>query len=186
MALSKEKKDALFQYYLSKGFDHTVDEMVTELGITHKTFFNRYGSKDESVMVARKYWHSTVSERFMSKVVFCNHSVEELMFFVLEMQYMRQIETVYFEYEYQRHSYITDETPMMDMLRSILQKGVRHYQFDGTLDVEAYAKFFIQSMLDYFPVAENKVLALYYMLSPLLNERGWELLDEMDLMGFII
>lgn len=186
MALAKSKTNTLFQYYLQNGFDHTVDEIAIALGVTHKTFFNRYGSKANSIQAARKYWHDLISERFRTKMLQCNHSVEELLFFVLEIQLIRKNEMVFFQFENEVRYFITDETPLKDILESILQKGIRHYHFEESIDRDSYIPFLIQNLCDYLPIAENKVQTIKYLLLPLLTERGQELLEELDIHCFIV
>lgn len=185
MAISKSKIEFLYQYYLQNGIDHTVDEIVVAIGVAPKTFFNRYESKAHSIDLAIKYWHSIISERFRMKMLQCNHAVEELFFFILEMQLMRKNEKVYFQLENEDHKFCTTETPVRNILDSILKKGIRHYQFDESIDRDAYSSFLIQNVCDYLPIAENKEQAIRYMLLPLLTERGQELLEELDIQCFI-
>ena len=92
MGTLNKKTEELFQFYLNSGFNHTIDEILTGLSISRKTFFNRYGSKKESVEMCITFWHEKVKERFRSKTLMCNHVVEELVMFGWEMQLLRRNE----------------------------------------------------------------------------------------------
>ncbi|MCQ2283443.1 MAG: hypothetical protein MJZ57_00925 [Bacteroidales bacterium] len=186
MAATKQKTEVLFHYYLQNGFNHTIEEIIEGLHVSHKTFFNRYQSKEHSVAMVCQYWHSIIKERFREKMLECNHAVEELLNFVYEVQSLRKHEKVLFQYENAQHLFVTEQTPLMDILSVIIDKGIRHYQFEETVNKAVYSQFFIQNLCDYLPYAYDQELTLRYLLLPLLSERGRELLDEMNLESFLI
>ena len=78
MALSDKKKRDIYNYYSEFGFHKPTDAIVEKLNICHKTFFNRYGTKSNSIEIAWQYWQKQCAEKWTSIMQNCNHSVEEL------------------------------------------------------------------------------------------------------------
>ena len=46
MSLPKHKIEPLAHYYLLNGFDHSAEEIADKIGVSRKTFFNRYQAKN--------------------------------------------------------------------------------------------------------------------------------------------
>jgi len=181
MELSKKKIEALFQYYLLNGFNHTIDDILIGLSISRKTFFNRYLSKKQSVELCVTYWHEIVQERFRLKSLQCNHVVEELVVFGWEMQMLVADESCFFKYDVENGFLISDRSPFMSMLGSIISKGIRSYHFQKSINVELYSKYLL-NMFAHLEFAEREQpQVIRYLLAPLLTERGVELLDEMEI-----
>ena len=55
MSLSDAKIRELFEYYSENGFQQPTEKIVAKLNICHKTFFNRYGNKANSIEIAWQY-----------------------------------------------------------------------------------------------------------------------------------
>ncbi len=183
--LNPQKLEDIFQYYLENGFEHTTDEIVASMGVSRKTFFNRYVSKLQSVEMANAYWFSRVQERFREKILECNHPVEELLMYIWEIHYIRENEQVFFQHGRDMNLFVTEEAPFMSMLASIIQKGIRCYHFQEDINVELYSVYLLQNLSHYTFQNEDRVQIIRYMLLPLLTERGLELLDDVDVLSFL-
>ncbi len=185
MSLSKKKIDDLTRFYLRYGFAHTTEETARHLGISHKTFFNRYTSKEESVRLVLENWYADIRVRFMEKAGQCNHAVEELLHFVYEIRYIRQEEAVFFEYAVAHGLFLSGEAPFRSILSEVIRDGIRHYQFREDLNVDLYGRFLLCNLSHYHYMEEDKEDILRYLVSPLLSQRGWALLEEMDVASFL-
>lgn len=180
MPSSKQKIEELYQFYLTNGFEHTVDEIMEGLKISRKTFFNRYENKSASVDLCVQYWHEKVQERFRSKSLMCNHVVEELVLFSWEMHLLRRKESYFFKHDIEMGLVFTDKAPFMSMLKTIILKGKRCYHFQEDIDVELYSRYLLNILVKMEFLDSEHSQIMHYILSPLLTERGMELLREMD------
>lgn len=184
-ALSQQKIEAIFQYYLSNGFNHTTDEITLGMGISRKTFFNRYISKAHSNTLAIQHWHSLIQERFREKAVECNHPVEEILLFIWEIHNLKEKEYSFFEYEMQKNLISSNQSPFLSMLGNIIKKGIRRYHFQEDINIELYSQYLMHNLCHYVVHNENKEQLIKYLLYPLLTERGQELLEDVDVMLFL-
>ena len=178
--LNQQKTFDIFHYYLKNGFDHTTDEIVAAMGISRKTFFNRYEGKAQSVEIARQYWHTCIQERFREECLECNHPVEELLLFVWEMRNIRETEGTLFQYELEHNLFTDDDSPFMSILDTVIQKGIRNYHFQENINIPLYSSFFLHNICGYEGWDNNMEQIIRYLLLPLLTERGMELLDDAD------
>lgn len=179
--LNQQKTYDIFHYYLKNGFDHTTDEIVAGMGISRKTFFNRYEGKAQSVEIARQYWHTVIQERFRERSLECNHPVEELLLFVWEMRNIRNTEATFFHYELEHNLFADDDSPFMSILDTLIQKGIRQYHFQEDINIPLYSTFFLHNICVEVNLGLNQEQIIRYLLLPLLTERGMELLNDVDM-----
>ena len=52
-----QKIHLVYDFFLKEGFYYTVEEIADAIKVTPKTLFNRYQTKANMVLEARKYWH---------------------------------------------------------------------------------------------------------------------------------
>ncbi|MBO4504412.1 MAG: TetR/AcrR family transcriptional regulator [Bacteroidales bacterium] len=181
----KEQKIAdLYRFYLNNGFDHTIDEIATLMKIGRKTFYNRYLNKENSIQMALRYCHNLFVERFSEKTIECNHSIEELLLLMWEFQQFAKYQAVYFQYDWDKLLFYTDETPFRSVIDTIVRKGIRSYQIQEDVDTSDYSDFFYTNMSMYVMYGKKKPAILRYVLFSILNERGVELLNELNLEAF--
>ena len=185
MTLTKQKIEQLADYYLKHGFNHTTDEIVEGLGISHKTFFNRYETKDKSVELVMDNWFETIRKRFVSKAQDCNHAVEELLQFLYEIHYIDLNEHFFFKHILNHNLFISENAPFLGILRNILHHGISHYQFKEDFNVELYSVFMMNNITHYIYKHEDSGDIVNFLLSPILSTRGKTLLEEMDLASFL-
>lgn len=181
MSLPPHKIKGLFYCYLDNGFSHTVDEIAKYMHISRKTFFNRYHDKENSVALAIRYWHLLLQDRFRRKCFQCNHSVEEIMLFISELHWMKENESSYYAYEFQRDGFWSPEAPFLAMLNHIFDNGIRCYHFQASLDRAVYSRFLLYNLTHYFFVQNNRDQVVQYLLKPLLTERGEMLFREINM-----
>lgn len=181
MYLKPHKINVLYHYYLKNGFQCTTDEIVAGMHISKKTFFNRYWDKENSIVLAMRYWRQLVRERFRNKCLLCNHSVEELVLFIGELHWLKEQETPYYEYEYSHNGFLSPESPFLGMLDHILDHGIRCYHFQEDIDKDTYSKFLLFNLTNYCFIQNDSELLIHYLLSPLLTERGQTLFEEINL-----
>ncbi len=180
----EEKIFDLYQFYLRYGFDHTIDQISNLMGIGRKTFYNRYKNRENSIRMALRFAHQQFVQQYEEKEVYCNHSVEELVLFVYEFQRFAKSNNYYFLYDREHGLFTTDAAPFKSLLESIIEKGRRFYHINESVDLETFFLFFFFSLSNYVIYAQKQAVLLRYILAPLLNERGLELLDELDLEVF--
>lgn len=176
----EEKVEDLYSFYLQNGFDHTIEEIADLMGIGRKTFYNRYRSRENSIQQALQICHRQFVERFTEQRLHCNHSVEELVLFVWEFQRFAQKEKVYFQYDMDNGKFCSTDAPFKSIFENVVQKGLRCYHINEAVDMETYADYFFVTLSYYAMNGRLSGIVLQYLLCPLLNERGRELLDELN------
>lgn len=177
----EEKVEDLYTCYLRNGFNHTIEEISDLMGIGRKTFYNRYISKENSIQQALQICHRTFMNRFSEQCLQCNHSVEELVLFVWEFMRFAQQEKVYFQYDMENNLFCSSETPFKSIFEGVVRKGLRCYHIQEDVDIETYSHYFFVTLSQYAINGKMSSLVLRYILCPLLNERGLELLDELNI-----
>lgn len=185
MARDTQKSDDLYNYYLQNGFQHSIDEIADSLHISHKTFFNRYESKQASINATMMRWHQEFQERYRKKCLLCNHTVEELLLFIWEFRNSLIHEAPFCQYDIENKFLYSAQAPFLSILDNIIKKGIRCYHFYENSNIEAYSKFLLFNLSHYPFYNDAKEQNIRYLLSPLLNERGKTLLEEMDLLFFL-
>ena len=131
-----------------------------------------------------QYCHAQFVDYFNEQLLQCNHSVEEVVLLMWEFRQFAQENRVFFQYDWDNGLFFTDETPFRSLLVSIIRKGLRSYHIREDIDATAYANFFYANLSLYVLSGHTQSVILRYVLMPLLNERGMELLDELNLESF--
>ena len=180
----EQKIEDLYRFYLNNGFEHTIDEISVFMNIGRKTFYNRYVNKEKSIQMALQYCHNQFVNHFGEQVLQCNHSIEELVLLVWEFQQFAKNQHIYFQYDWDNKLFFTDDTPFRSLLDSIIRKGMRSYHIYEDINTEVYSDFFYTNLSMYVMYGKKQAIILRYVLFPLLNERGVELLNELDLEAF--
>jgi len=174
----------LYLLYKEHGFNLTIDEIAGLLKIGRKTFYNRYVNKETSILTTLQYCHSQFVEYFNQQLLQCNHSVEELVLLMWEFREFAKENRPFFQYDWEKSLFFTDKTPFRSILESIIRRGLRTYQVREDINSIAYCNFFYANLSLYVIYGRSQPAILRYVLLPVLNERGLELLDELDLNTF--
>lgn len=178
MSLSTKKKQEIFDYYSENGFHHSTEQIVKELKICHKTFFNRYGTKSNSVEIAWNYWQAQCKEKWSHILENCNHCVEELLIILYHMYKTREFETYYYELTRDNRKYLDTNSYFFSIVRTILEKGKKCFHVQENLNVEAYTTFLLNNMFLIETEKDKRKDTLKFVLNPALTERGMELFLE--------
>lgn len=179
MSLPDKKQKAIFEYYSENGFNHSTEEIVQELDICHKTFFNRYGSKANSINIAWKYWQTVCLAKWSALMEHCNHSVEELAMTLFSIEQTQNTEPHYYNYTRESRKYLEQDSFFYKALNTILEKGKQCLHIHTHLDLDLYIAFLLNNIFLINTEQDKKSDVLRYILHPALTERGMELYNEL-------
>ena len=126
MSLSIKKKQEIYDYYSENGFQHSTEQIVKKLNICHKTFFNRYGSKSNSIEIAWNYWQDLCREKWTRILENCNHCIEELLIIIYNIYKTKEQNVHYYEFTRDSRKYreITREPPHRNRAPSLRRKQI--------------------------------------------------------------
>ncbi len=178
MALNNRKKKELYEFYSEHGFHHSTDTIVDQLNICHKTFFNRYGSKSNSMEIAWLYWQETCKKKWEGLIAKCNHSVEELTMTLYHIDQFRFEEPHYYEYTRSGRKYLDSDSFFYKSIHEILERGKQCFHIEKNLNIPLYTTFVLNNLFLIDIEYENRPHIIQYILRPALTERGMELLME--------
>lgn len=178
MSLSKKKKQELFDYYSENGFHHSTEQIVHELNICHKTFFNRYGTKAHSIDIAWSYWQDICKEKWHNILQNCNHSVEELTMIMFNISKTRYEEPHYYAYTRDNRKYLENNSIFYQLVHSVLEKGKQCFHIQEDLDLDTYVPYLLNNLFFVDTWKENNSQVIRYVLHPALTERGMDLFME--------
>lgn len=178
MSLSEKKKQELFNYYSENGFQHPTDQIVQELNICHKTFFNRYGTKANSVEIAWKHWQKICKEKWQHILENCNHSVEELTMTIYHIVKTKYEEPHYYAYTKEYRKYLEFDSIFYSFIYSALERGKQCFHIQADLDLEAYTPYLLNNLFLIDTEKDHSPQVMRFLLHPALTERGMELFME--------
>lgn len=181
ISLKELKIKELYDFYLLNGFDHTVEEIAKRMKIERKTFYNRYQSKEHSIEMVLGYEHRRLNEVFRQRFEYCNHSVEEIVILIWCLLQYYQERRLFFMYDVEHGHFSANYAPFRDVFDAIIENGLRSYHVQEDVDLDLYIDFFFSNIQRYIMQEQKQTGLVRYTLLPLLNERGLELLDEMDI-----
>lgn len=179
MPLPNKKQKAIFRYYSENGFNHSTEEIVQELEICHKTFFNRYGSKVNSIDIAWNYWQTVCLDKWSTLMEHCNHSVEELVMTLFSIEQARNADPHFYDYTRQSRKYLEQNSFFYKALHTILEKGKQCFHIHEHLNLDIYIAFLLNNIFLIDTEQDKKPEVLRYILIPALTERGMELYHEL-------
>ena len=184
MNYNHAKIDPIFKYYLSTGFDHSMQEVADVVQITKKTLFNRYQAKENLEYCLVDYWQVKSCERTAQRMEYANNAVEKLMMFLFELQYCRNNEFHFFQkfkeiflgkFEQINPLFITQ-------LEEIFKIGVKEELFRFESEPKVFAYFFQFNAL--FILLSDTVINTDYvsfLFSPILTETGKAVFQDIDI-----
>lgn len=178
MSLSERKIQELFDYYSENGFQQSTEQIVKRLNICHKTFFNRYGNKSNSVEIAWNHWQKICKEKWQHILDNCNHSIEELTMAIYQICQSRKEEPHYYEYTRNNRKYLNRDSIFYRLVYSVLEKGKQCFHIQENLDLDVYTPFLLNNLFLVEGNCEHASQTMRYILHPALTERGMELFLE--------
>lgn len=178
MSVKEKKQQELLIFFQQNGFDKSIDEIAEGLGITKRTIFNRYQTVQNIECEVLEIWKIDLIKTLNDKFELCNHGIEKLLFTIHELKRRHLKEHDFFERIFQkhpRHSLFLE--PIIDeIIFSDFKKGY----FNEFIDRKSYIPFFIYNVV-YYLTENSSIDVVLYTLYPILSERGYELLRDIDL-----
>lgn len=178
MSLSEKKKQELFDFYSENGFQQSTEQIVKKLNICHKTFFNRYGNKANSIEIAWKHWQDLCKEKWQNILEHCNHSIEELTMTMYQIYQSRLEEPYYYRYTCDNRKYLDNNSIFYRFIYSALEKGKQCFHIQEDLDLEAYTPFLLNNLFLLGYEQEHSPQVMRFILHSALTERGMDLFLE--------
>jgi len=178
------KIEPIYNYYLSTGFDHSMQEVADAVQITKKTLFNRYLSKENMEHCLIDFWQVKSCERIVQRMEYANNAVEKLMMFLFELQYCRNNELIFFQ---KARALILNkselETPLfISQLEAIFATGVKEELFNFDSDYRIFAYFFLFNT--FFILLKDALIHTDYipfLFEPILTETGKMMFKYIDI-----
>ena len=133
------KIHAVYDFFLKEGFHHTVEEIALAIKVTPKTLFNRYQTKANMVLEARRYWHQLILNRLSEKIEYCNNAVEKLVMLICESHYCLQQESNYFLKEIE-DAFTCEENAFCASLKKFLKEGQDQNLLNSTINPQEYPR----------------------------------------------
>ncbi len=112
-----------------------MEEIAHAIKVTPKTLFNRYQSKANMVLEARKYWHQQIHERLLGKIEYCNNVVEKLIVLICESHYCLRQETNYFLKEIE-DTFTCEENAFCASLKQLMKEGQELNLLNSTINLQ--------------------------------------------------
>lgn len=187
MDKSEHDIEILYRLFLVRGFKPTTQEMARTIGITKKTFFNRFRNRENVETRIQDYWRKQFKERFDIKSLECNNSIERFLLFVYELKSSAYEEMYFFKREQQNQFFFScsNSNGFIEILQGIIREGEK----DGYLllqdDIRVYAAYFFYNIADLYLRKTAKTQIIYYTLLPLLTEEGMHILKHINVNDFL-
>jgi len=178
-----EKLEILYRFCQEVGFHHSIEDISAGIGISKKTFFNRYQNRENMITIIREHWRSKFKERFETKSKLCNHPIEIILLFIYEIQYSHKKEYFFFQEELETEDYLLkrNEKSLFFIIYNLINEGIERGYFQEDLEKELFCCFFLFNIFHLY-IKEYNIDLIYYLLAPLLSEWGKELLEDIDLL----
>ncbi|MCQ2285950.1 MAG: TetR/AcrR family transcriptional regulator [Bacteroidales bacterium] len=184
--LKEKKLQELYQYYLDNGADHTMEEIAAGIGVTPKTIFNRYHSREEMEDMLQTYWRTRIIEKWKEKQPFCNNPIENLLFLLNEMLISEIQSSVFFLREQQLRSDFSEEIDDLfsSSIREIIEADKNCTYFSSSFNSETYSRYFVYVV--FFILSKDKnAHYIDYLFKPILTDQGLDMLSDIDIETFL-
>jgi len=183
MDYNSDKIEPIFHFYLQNGFHYSLQKVADSVGLTKKTLFNRYGSRENMELCLLDYWQSKSNERIAERMEFANHAVERLMMFIFELQYCKKNEPHFFQ---KTKDYFLEKSkqsgPHIRQLEIIFRAGEKEKLFRFDSDPKVYAYYFLFNVL-FLLLNDTLVYTDYlsFLLEPIITESGKVVFRDIDI-----
>ncbi|MCR4965317.1 MAG: hypothetical protein K6A41_06635 [Bacteroidales bacterium] len=173
----QHKIEDIYHFYMTHGFDHSVEDIAMLMGISKKTFFNRYVSKLNSIKLSFDMWMRNLSEHINERLALCNNVAESLIILVVEFKKLAEEKSFFYQHAMKLNIMMDVKVPFPRIIIEVLQEGKRHYQVREDLNITAYTDFFLFNLIHYISYREIDGDLIRHLLMPALNERGLEQME---------
>lgn len=186
MANKQDKLQELYDYFLRRGDNQSVDAIAKGLCITKKTLFNRYGNREGILDAAQNFWRQQFLDSYSGKVTFCSNPVEKLLILISEVRRFQRLTPFYLNREIKIFTKVGcgGRNFFFKLMQDVLGEGISRYCFRSNLNCNYYILYFFHNLFHFF-LADGDVEVLYLLFSPLLTESGEVLLQDIDIQAFM-
>lgn len=179
-ATEERKLQPILQYFIDNGFDHTVEEICQAVGITKKTLFNRYNSKEKLEEIVTDFFVLEFNRKMEKKTFYCNNSVEAIVFYIDDLHTEYQTAPTLFTKVMQKMPVSKENPELLSYLDLLITRGQKEGLFNTDLSTLLYADFFFNTLFFFFSQNNFCMDIITYILSPLLTEEGKNVLNSID------
>lgn len=180
--LKERKLDTLYRFYIENGDNITIEEIAEGIGVTPKTIFNRYHSREEMENELQIYWRQQILKDVNRKMEFCNNQVEKLLFLINEILTAQKSSAFFFKRELEMRRIFGNEPDncFAYFAQKILDEDTRYDFFSDTFNADVYSKYFIYVIFNVLSVNKEPQL-IDYLLKTILTEEGLNVLSDIDI-----
>lgn len=183
MSLVKEKKlEKLFTFINQHGFDLSVDNISEGIGISKKTFFNRYHHREEMERIIQNYWRDKFKQRFEEKSLLCNNGVEIILLFIFEILASNKKEYPFIQQELKTNTFLSSN--QSNNFIFLIKNSIENYNaslcFKTDINIDLYAYFLVYNIFQLLLI-HKQVDIVEFILLPLLTEEGKIMLADVNL-----
>lgn len=184
--IEERKLHQLFLLYSQKGFDYTVEQIADMLGVTPKTIYNRYQTKEKMEQCVIDYWELRICRSLESKITSSNNAVESVLVFMYEL-FLSKKESYPIFLLKARQVALKDTSGFQRLaktMRAIIAKGMEDGDFRENLNVSSYMMFLLVNTIYFiiFDCLDSEII--HYLMLPLLTPDGQHKLNEIDLESY--
>lgn len=139
----------LFNLFKKKGLGLSMDSVASELGITKKTLYNNFGSKDEMYSAVATYFYDSLERKIKHEFVTERRTLMQMLLIAkivsseikkLGDRFLADISKIGGVFPLQNH---TDRTSFYSVLiKQNLEKGMEEGIYRGDINVEAVTLFY--------------------------------------------
>ncbi len=180
--LKERKLDTLYHFYIENGDNLTIEEIAEGIGVTPKTIFNRYHSREEMENELQIYWRQQILNDVNSKMEFCNNQVEKLLFLINEILTAQKSSAFFFERELEMRKIFGNEpdNSFAYAVQQIIDEDKNFFIFSERVNPEIYSQYFIYVIFNILVINKNPQL-IDFLLTPILTDEGVEILSDIDI-----
>lgn len=179
-ATEERKLQPILQYFIDNGFKHTTDEICEAVGITKKTLFNRYGSKEKLEETVIDFFELQINRKIEQKISYCNNSIEAIVFYIDDLYTEKQTTPALFEKVMQKTPVSKQNPILLSFFDLLIARGQKEGLFNTDLSPLLYADFFFNTLFFFFLQNNFCNDIITYILCPLLTEEGKNEFNSID------
>ena len=185
MTNKQGKIKTLFSYIQRYGFNQSLENIALGIGITKKTLFNRYKSREGLEKEVFNFWKQSVIERYRNRSLFTNNAVEKLIFFIYELKKCKELEAHFFDREIKITDFelIDDERSFQFVIWKILNEGKLEEVISSQISSCSWGHLLHFNIFNLILHDEKNVNIdfIISLISPLLTKEGNEILTSLNL-----
>lgn len=181
----------IFELFKKEGLNLNMEQIAVSLGLTKKTLYNNFESKENLINSVFDYYYSSLDSKIKSSMALSSNAIEDLL--VVGKTIGEEInalgETVLTDFAQYRFIYHKSRVSFYDIIiRENLAKGISEGLYRKNVNIE-YAVLFYNAIVDFYYTWNGKFnffkqtaeyfdeLVIQHLYS-VVNTHGRELLDD--------